>query len=187
MEKVAFERIEDDEGKLSWVAARQKSAPWHVFVWVPNTRRWHRMRELEAGPAYMEGVRMVGIGRDEAEALLADRPALDGRRWSWLLDEFAAQPRGEVRLSAQLGVRESRPLAGHGVDDLPEDGSWVEVAAFGPDASAAARSLASDVRTGKRAGFPAGTAEARVMSEADRIIVAVARVLPPAMKHSPKS
>ncbi|MEA5456741.1 hypothetical protein SPF06_18615 [Sinomonas sp. JGH33] len=176
MEKVAFERIEDDQGKLSWVAARQKSAPWHVFVWVPNTRRWHRMRELEAGPAYVEGVRMVGIGREEAEALIADRPKLDSRSWSWLLDEFAAQPRGEIRLSAQLGVREARPLTGLSVDDLPEDGSWVEVAAFASDADAPARSLASDLRTGKRAGFPAGSTQALVQPADERIVVSASRM-----------
>ena len=164
MNAYQFEEVRDQEtGTLLWVGAREQQSPWRFFVWVANTGAWHRYQEFEPGAGWVDGVDFKEIDADAVPALVESVRRIDERRFGWVMDEFRAQPGAEILSHAQLGLdagRGPRPTRTVSLEDIPTD-SWMTVKTYGPDGEGKARSLASDIRLGKRKGWPAGAVETR--------------------------
>ena len=162
MTKIQFQKVENREGKLAWLAARQVEMPGRVFVWVPNTKRWHRMPELEPDPRYIEDLVFVDVDREQAEELYPTLKPMHGTTWKWLLDQFKAQPLDEKLLSAQLGLKGARPLTGVTLEDVPTGGAKIDVAVFDIKDQVNADQLAREIKAGKRRRFPKGSVQVAI-------------------------
>lgn len=160
MNTYQFEEVRDqDTGALLWVGAREQQSPWRFFVWVANTGSWHRYQEFEPGADWVDGVDFKEIDAAAVPALVESVRRIDERRFGWVMDEFRAQPAEEILTHAQLGLdagRGARPTRTVSLEDIPTD-NWMTLKTYGPDGESKARSLASDIRLGKRKGWPAGS------------------------------
>ena len=164
MNTYQFEKVRDQEtGALLWVGAREQQSPWRFFVWVTNTGTWHRYQEFEPGAGWVDGVEFKEIDAAAVPALVETVRRIDERRFGWVMDEFRAQPAEEILTNAQLGLdagRGPRPTRTVSLEDIPTE-NWMILKTYGPEGEGKARSLASDIRLGKRKGWPAGAVEAR--------------------------
>lgn len=164
MNTYKFEEVRDQEsGALLWVGARQQQNPWRFFVWVTNTGNWHRYPEFEPGAGWVEGIEFKEIDVVDVPAMIETAGRIDERRFGWVVDSFRAQPADEVITHAELGLdagRGPRPTRTVALEEIPA-GTWTTLKSYGPGGEHKARSLASDIRLGKRKGWPAGTVESR--------------------------
>jgi len=176
MNTYQFEEVRDQEtGALLWVGAREQQSPWRFFVWVANTGTWHRYQEFEPGAGWVEGVDFKEIDAAAVPALVESARRMDERRFRWVMDEFRAQPADEILTHAQLGLdagRGPRPTRTVALEEIPRD-SWMTLKTYGPDGEGKARSLASDIRLGKRKGWLAGAVESRIETTFDGFEVQV--------------
>lgn len=162
----AFEKVLDDDGHLLWLGARAQESPQRFFVWVPNTKAWHRYPEFEPGPGYVEGVVFEPSSAEEIQSLLPDNRRIDERALGWVVEEFRAQPESEVLSSVDLGLPFSagpQPTRDVDISSLPA-GEWVTLKDYPDEGYRRAISLASDIRQGKRKklALPGFRLEARV-------------------------
>lgn len=175
-----FEKVLDDDGQLLWLGAREQELPQRFYVWVPNTKAWHRYPEFEAGPGYVEGVVFEQCAPEEIQRLLPGNRRIDERVLGWVVDEFRSQPESEVRSSVDLGLPFSAgPQPTRDVDiSALEVGEWMTLKRYPAEEYRRAVSLASDIRLGKRKNLllPGFRLEARVEGLAPGYVVQIRKI-----------
>lgn len=164
----AFEKVLDEDGQLLWLGARAQESPQRFYVWVPNTKAWHRYPEFEPAPRYVEDVVFEPCTAEEIQSLIPGNTRIDERALGWVVEEFRSQPESEVLSSADLGLPYSagpQPTRDVDMNSLPA-GEWVTLKDYPEDGYRRAISLASDIRQGKRKKLtlPGFRLEARVES-----------------------
>jgi hypothetical protein len=100
--EVRFFRFLDRDGRSNAPVAWASD---HMFSWVPNTGAWHRNRAIEIDYIFDREFIYEEVTAAEAEALARDARPIDESTSGWLVDEYRAQPRDEVRTSDELGAR----------------------------------------------------------------------------------
>ena len=80
-------------------------ADHQMYVWVPNTRTWHRERELEIDYLIERKLTFEPLPASDVPAAMDAAQRVDERSAGWLIDEYRAQPPEDRRSSADLGVR----------------------------------------------------------------------------------
>ena len=98
---VIFYRAYDRDGRTNSVAAWTGHS---MFVWVPNTERWHRNRSLEVDYLIDRELRYEEVDAEDVLPIIAAAKRSDERVVGWIIDEYRAQSDSDRRSNAELGL-----------------------------------------------------------------------------------
>ncbi len=154
-----------------------------MFVWVPNTRSWHRSRELETDYLIDRELTYEPLPSDDVPPAMAAAQRIDERSAGWLIEEYRNQPPADRRTSSDLGLQiagERATTARVLIERLASTSGWVVVKTYpsgGRAAERSAASLASDIRRGQRKALSKlGKLDARVSPSGADLVVEARRL-----------
>jgi hypothetical protein len=173
-----FFRVLDEQGRTNAPAAW--TADHRMFVWVPNTRTWHRSRELETDYLIERELTFEQLPVEDVPEVMSATYRIDERSAGWLIEEYRTQPPGDRRTSSDLGLRltgERATTARVLVERLAATTDWVAVKTYTRTAERSAASLASDIRRGQRKALAKlGPLDARVSPAGNDLVVEARRL-----------
>ncbi|WP_157732638.1 hypothetical protein [Cellulomonas sp. PSBB021] len=177
-----FFRVLDEQGRTNAPVAWTDDH--RMFVWVPNTRAWHRSRELETDFLVERELTFEPLPAADVPDAMSGAQRIDERSAGWLVEEYRNQPADDRRTSADLGLRiagERSTTSSVLVERLASTSGWVVVKTYangGRAAERSAASLASDIRRGQRKALSKlGPLEARVAPAGGDLVVEARRAL----------
>ncbi|HZL80507.1 MAG TPA: hypothetical protein VFC06_00965, partial [Demequina sp.] len=151
-----------------------------MFVWVPNTRTWHRSRELETDYLIERELTFEPLAAGDVPEAMSAANRIDERSAGWLIEEYRTQPPADRRTSSDLGLRLSGERATTAqvlVERLAATTDWVAVKTYAHTAERSAASLASDIRRGQRKALAKlGPLDARVSPAGSDLVVEARRL-----------
>ena len=172
-----FFRVFDEQGRTNAPAAWTDDH--RMFVWVPNTRTWHRSRELETDYLIERELTFEPLAAQDVPGAMNAAKRIDERSAGWLIEEYRTQPEADRRTSSDLGLQitgERATTASVLLERLSMTTDWVAVKTYTRTAERLAASMASDIRRGQRKTLAAlGPLEARVSPAGSNLVVEARR------------
>lgn len=147
-----FYEVRDSDHQLVWIAARETDSEHRIFVYLPNTRRWHRSTAVEDDYyAPDRTATYTPISAAQAARSTTTLRKLSARTAGWLLNDLkSAATMVPAELEA-LPVSGRRPTTQKQVLEILDrnDGrQWVKV--YNGHTTGAARVFASELRNGRK-------------------------------------
>lgn len=178
---VEFYDVHNPAGERVWIAAREDTDERRLYVWLADTGRWHWNEALQAD-FYANDPELEYLPLNVAQAAQnsAELPRINRVTGGWIADKLNA---AASLSSNQLGlpaIVSARPTTQAQLADAlrktPHD--WVRVSGYPPERVKAARTLASEIRTGKKSSLRTlGPLEARTRLDDGEIVVEARRAI----------
>jgi hypothetical protein len=170
-----FYAVSNDQ-KQVWIAAHEDAGEHRILVWVANDNTWRRNLGLETDfYAFERDMTFQEISPADVAQQLPSWPKLNITTAGWLLTKLQSEP---AVSSKELGLptsRGKRPTTKLLKDLVRTPGQWVIVKTYdgrSPQSARRARVLASEIRTGKKAGLRTlGIVQSRTRDAGDSVHV----------------
>lgn len=170
-----FYAVSNDQ-KQVWIAAHEDTGEHRILVWVANDNTWRRNLGLETDfYAFERDMTFREISPADVAQQLPSWPKLNHTTAGWLLEKLLRESAVSSEDLGLIGTRGKRPTIGIADELKGKPGQWVVVKTYsGAPLSMMkkARVLASEIRTGKKAGLRSlGLVETRTRSAGRHVVV----------------